>query len=75
MKPSAYVCLLLVCVALPACATVTTVAAPQPQTSVWVCHGGRNPKWHRVSAAAGDAHRRHGDRVSEQPQPTGQRCS
>jgi hypothetical protein len=42
--------------------------------SVWVCHGGRNPKWQRVSAAAADAHRRHGDQVSEIPKPQGQRC-
>ena len=65
----------LLCATLSACATITTVHAPEPQNSVWVCHGGRNPKWHRVSAAAADAHRRHGDRISDTPQPQGQRCS
>ena len=63
----------------PAPQAARTAAAsadrPQPQSSVWVCHGGRNPKWRRVSANAASAHRRHGDRVSETPQPQGQRCS
>ncbi len=67
--------LFTVCALASACATVTTSRGPQPQTSVWVCHGGRHPKWHRVSANAASAHRRHGDRVSDAPQPEGQRCS
>lgn len=49
-------------------------AAGEQQGFVWVCHGGRNPKWHRVSVNAASAHRRHGDRVSNEPQGNGQRC-
>lgn len=42
--------------------------------SVWVCHGGRNPKWQRVAAPAAEAHRRHGDTVSTTPKPEGEAC-
>ncbi len=75
MRYSISVGLFVACALASACATVTTVRGPQPQSSVWVCHGGRNPKWHRVSANAASAHRRHGDRVSDTPQPDGQGCS
>ena len=73
------------------CATNTATPAPQPQmrgqaegqaqgqgqgqSSVWVCHGRKNPKWRRVSASAADAHRRHGDFVTGAPQQSGQRCN
>jgi len=65
--------LLIVCALLSGCATLFPGRGHQQQ-SVWVCHGGRNPKWQRVSASAADAHRRHGDRVSEAPQRKGERC-
>ncbi len=58
--------LLLASLAAPAC--VQTPPAATPQSRVWVCHGGRNARWQRVAAAAADAHRRHGDVVSETPQ-------
>ena len=65
--------LLMIASAVSACATLR-VKQPTPQASVWVCHGGRNPKWQRVSAAAADAHRRHGDQVTESPRQKGKRC-
>ena len=65
--------LLLIVSAVSACVTMTS-QRPTPQDSVWVCHGGRNPKWQRVSTAAADAHRRHGDQVSDTPRQKGQRC-
>ncbi len=54
-------------------ATVATVGGSQ-QARVWVCHGNRNPTWQRVAAAAADAHRRHGDRVSREAQEQGTAC-
>lgn len=53
-------------------ATIRT--AGDPQARVWVCHGNRNPRWLRVAAAAADAHRRHGDRVSTEPREEGAAC-
>jgi hypothetical protein len=41
---------------------------------VYVCHGNKEPKWIRVAESAADAHRRHGDRVSEDPQRKGEAC-
>ncbi len=41
---------------------------------VYVCHGNRNPRWQRVGAPAADAHRRHGDRVSDRRQVEGEAC-
>ena len=67
--------LFVACALVSGCATAAAVRGPQAESSVWVCHGGRNPKWQRVSANAASAHRRHGDRVSETPQPEGQGCS
>lgn len=74
--------LIAAAVLAPACVTMRPTPAPEPQVhgqghgqeSVWVCHGGKNPKWRRVSAAAADAHRRHGDFVTAEPQESGQRC-
>lgn len=75
MKRSIAFSLLVACALVSGCALVTRARSPQPQSSVWVCHGGRNPKWRRVSANAASAHQRHGDRVSETPQPEGERCN
>jgi hypothetical protein len=41
---------------------------------VYVCHGNTNPRWLRISASAADAHRRHGDRVSEVAQRENSAC-
>ena len=65
--------LLAVCALVSGCATIR-VQGVQPNSRVWVCHGGKKAKWHSVSANAASAHRRHGDRVSDSPQPKGQRC-
>lgn len=59
---------------LTACAVSRPPARVQGQSSVWVCHGGRNPKWQRVASPAADAHRRHGDAVSTEPQREGAGC-
>ncbi len=56
-------------------ANMVGAGAEQPPTHVWVCHGGRQHKWRRVSASAAHAHQRHGDRVSTVPEPVGQLCS
>ncbi len=68
---------LLVVASLPAAGLGCAVAInPQAegQDSVWVCHGNRTPRWQRVAAPAADAHRRHGDRVSSEPQEQGAGC-
>jgi hypothetical protein len=57
-----------------ACATATPKQDPTPGV-VYVCHGNNNPRWLRISASAADAHRRHGDRVSEAPQRENSACS
>ncbi len=59
-----------------ATATVTTTEdEPEPAAHmVYVCHGNKEPKWIRVARSAADAHRRHGDRVSEEPQKEGEPC-
>jgi hypothetical protein len=56
-----------------ACATVTSKQEPTPGV-VYVCHGNNNPRWLRISASAADAHRRHGDRVSEERQQENTAC-
>ena len=38
---------------------------------IWVCHQGR---WQEVGAPAGNAHSRHGDRVSTTPQEARASC-
>lgn len=74
MKHSIPFSLLVVCALMSGCTVTGTARIAQPNNSVWVCHGGRNPKWQRVSARAADAHQRHGDQVSQTPQPQGARC-
>lgn len=54
--------------------TISTRGETEGQESVWVCHGNRNPRWQRVAAPAADAHRRHGDRVSDEPREQGAAC-
>ena len=56
------------------CATTTSKQEPTPGV-VYVCHGDREPRWLRISASAADAHRDHGDRVSEAPQREKSPCS
>jgi hypothetical protein len=63
---------LLVC-ACAACAAATSKQEPTPGV-VYVCHGNTNPRWLRISASAADAHRRHGDRVSEVAQRENSAC-
>ena len=41
----------------------------------WVCHGGRHPKWKKVSTSALNAHRRHGDRIVTTPHTANTSCS
>ncbi len=69
----------LLCAFLTGCTATATVGTPadEPQPAahmVYVCHGNKEPKWIRVAENAADAHRRHGDRVSEDPQREGEAC-
>lgn len=66
--------LVVVCALVTACTVTGTARIAQPDNSVWVCHGGRNAKWQRVSVEASQAHQRHGDMVTQEPQVRGARC-
>jgi hypothetical protein len=66
--------LLVVCGLVSACVFSGSARSAHPENSVWVCHGGRDAHWQRVSARAAEAHQRHGDQVSREPQPEGARC-
>jgi hypothetical protein len=66
--------LLVMCALVSGCVASGTAQFAQPDNSVWVCHGGRNAKWKRVSAHAAEGHQRHGDQVSQTPQRQGERC-
>jgi hypothetical protein len=61
-------------VATAGCTVAVRSSEGQGSDVVYVCHGNRNPRWLRVSASAADAHRGHGDRVSEEPQEEGGAC-
>jgi|GEM_PF-4318802 len=74
MKHSIPFGLLAVCALVTACTVSGTARIAQPDNSVWVCHGGRNAKWQRVSANAAQAHQRHGDMVTQEPQTRGAPC-
>ena len=69
--------LVAVILAVSACSATVRTGTPEPEPGefVWVCHGNRNPTWQRVGAPAADAHRRHGDRVTSEPQESGASCS
>lgn len=59
---------------LSGCSVTAQLGQPQPRADVvYVCHG-REARSLRVSASAADAHRRHGDRISEQVQEEGAAC-
>ena len=74
-------------IALSACAATTTGTGSQPalvlgiapssdaQTEIWICHGGRHPKWKKVASPAVAAHRRHGDRVVYTHQQANTSCT
>jgi len=61
-------------VVVSGCAATMATVGREQQARVWVCHGNRNSTWQRVAAAAADAHRRHGDRVSMETQEQGTAC-
>ncbi|MGD0483294.1 MAG: hypothetical protein ABSB58_01430 [Gemmatimonadales bacterium] len=71
MKHSIPFGLLVVCALVSGCTVSGTARVAQPDNSVWVCH---NARWQRVSANAAEGHQRHGDIVSQTPQPRGERC-
>ena len=73
---NAIACTLIVVamVVVNGCAATIGAAGREQQSRVWVCHGNRNSTWQRVAAAAADAHRRHGDRVSTEAQEQGTAC-
>ena len=62
------------CALLSACSVYGTARVAQPDNRVWVCHGGDNATWMRVSARDGDRHRGHGDVVSLEVRTEGERC-
>ncbi len=66
--------IIVVAVVVSGCAATIGTVGREQQARVWVCHGNRNPRWQRVSAAAADAHRRHGDRISTEAQEEGTAC-
>ena len=74
MKHSIPFGLLVMCALVTGCVASGTAQLVVPDNSVWVCHGGRNPRWQRVSAHAAEAHQRHGDQVSQEPHARGERC-
>lgn len=74
---------ILAALSLSACASATQQARTQAeirqaaeadQSKIWACHGGKKPKWIRVATPAGDAHRRHGDRLTHSWQTKGAAC-
>jgi outer membrane PBP1 activator LpoA protein len=80
----ALVVAILAALSLTACASATQTARTQAemraaaeadQSKVWACHGNKKLKWIRVATAAGDAHRRHGDRLTHSWQNTGSACT
>jgi hypothetical protein len=73
-KAIACALIVVVTVVVNGCAATIGTVGREQQDRVWVCHGNRNPKWQRVAAAAADAHRRHGDRVSTEAQEEGAAC-
>lgn len=73
MKNLLKITFVLTIAALSGCTTVVATR-PAPEEHIWVCHGGRNAKWLRVSSAAVNGHSRHGDRISYTEQPAGAPC-
>jgi hypothetical protein len=76
MRVSSVLSVLVGCVALSACTHSPRAQNPMPASSVWVCHADQDQvrHWLRVSAADGDIHRGHADRVSSYRQDEGARC-